>query len=886
MLIFSPVIGLTSWQWIPTFQQVLNTIPYRNTYSTPNPWSWLILPGSTFQPTLNLVYLPSLVAFGLFRTLAGNRFQKEQTALLVSLATMAIYWFLTGWVPGVYPYVPRIMATYSSVENLAMISIIAIATLSSGLRSSVNISQRLSLRFITIPVPRPNLAAILTLLFLIFVIADAGIILPTVNPVDWGPLENQLNVGLTNQAGPTLNTYRVSLSNRILTRSLPFYQPDRMDTGGRLFPLNLNSFFYNWYTAEVFFKDDLGSLNSVYPEDRPVGDFGQLLESPSNFAGPSFWTNWYGANDVVFFPYYNLYNTIDNYTTRSSLYSVTETSTGLPYPEIFITPENASPILMATNATVVGFYSGASNASDEYNSMIALFSDLGLGPQYLVPLYLTSMEYVNSTPLRILVTDSDTYAQHTSEIDSFTGRGEDVIVMSSDSGDSYVTPTVEQKGNAVLVRFSNSLSQLVNLHETGAFEFVQSLPIVNSQTVTARLSAVVGAGKFDLSPTDWAFNYQTPNIQGSINASANVITLNLSNTNNTSPGQLNIEAQLPTPIPLMSGLELQLLTRASANVVIGESFASPVGCCPNYVGTLGQDVSTGGWASLHVPLSSFSKWGELNSTFGLAREVILAVNIPPGPSNVTVQFSNVTVTYPSYSNFTLQTPVQISSSSVLDLSGNGSAEIILSNESGDSSAAWSIQPGCWVTPLASFAGGSPGEQFDHILAIGDILSAPNITIFTQPPWEVVPSDWISDQVLDIPSVPEGFLGLVWKETYSTQWNIATTLNETTSLLKYNFAGPGMVYIPTVSPVRGITTISFGSITNRDLATYGVAAVTLVTFAVVRDRVIQFGSSKQRGFEMKMADAYVAESLDKESQPGEQRNRRLLHSPVWATKYGI
>ena len=858
MLVFSPVLLLTSWQWIPIVQQAMNTIPHH--YAVPNNWAWLILPGSTWQSTLNLVYLPSIAGFAILRLLVRAKFETEEKALVLSLGTMAAYWLLAGWVPVTYGYVPRIMATYSSVENLATIFLIVIATLSSGLRLHFNLWKKISLRFITVTLPRPNFAAILTALFLIFVLVNAGIILPSIKPVDWGPLESQLNAALADQTGPSSNSYRVSLSNRILTRSLPFYQPDRMGTGGRLFPLDLNSFFHNWYTADVFFKSDLGSLNSVYLEDRPVGDFAPLMESSSNFAGPSFWLNWYGANDIVFFPYYNLYNTIDNYTARSSLYSVTQIPTGFYSPEIFIRPLDTTPILMATNATVVGFYSGGSSSVGEYRSMIALLSYLGMGPQYVVPLYLSSMQEATSTPLEILVTDSDTYTEHTSEIASMLGRGANVIVVSSDDNDSNVQPIVQVQGKAVLARIGISFNQLVNLHEAGAYEFVQSIPIVRSQSVSTKLSGSVSGQTLDLGPMDWAFNYKTPNLEGSIDATSNAVTLNLTNMDNSSRGQFNIEAHLQTPTPLTSGVELQILVKASADVVIGESFASRVGCCPNYIGTPGQTVSTGGWELLHVPFSYFTEWGDLNSTFGLARNLILAVNTPPGLSNVTVQFSNVTLTYPSYGNFTLQTPVQLSNNSVLGASANGSAGIILSNQQGYSSGALSIQSGYPVTSTASFTGGTAGELFDNILVVGTLVSSPVITVFNAPPWEVVPSEWTSNQVLNIPAVPRGFLGLVWKETYTTQWNVETVVNKTARLLNYQFAGPGMLYIPTNLPV-GTITISFETLTTEAIAAYSVALITLVTLAALGGKTMTFGYSKRRWSEPRKAKSVVSESLD-------------------------
>src|SRR5207244_3251465 len=129
---------------------------------------------------------------GLFRA----RVSPVQKALLVSMMVMGSYWLVMGWVPVLWPYLPRLMATYSSVENLGWIFLMTIPLLFTILRGRlatmekplfrVRRGRRFSLtgqRFFTL----------LQTAILLFITLNPLTTIPSITPPKYQPLTDQLN---------------------------------------------------------------------------------------------------------------------------------------------------------------------------------------------------------------------------------------------------------------------------------------------------------------------------------------------------------------------------------------------------------------------------------------------------------------------------------------------------------------------------------------------------------------------------------------------------------------------------------------------------------------------------------------------------------------------
>src|SRR5438552_373624 len=142
---------------------------------------------------------------------------------------------------------------------------------------------------------RTTITRYLGVILAILVIIDT---IPTV-AYNRPPDRNSLNTALAQALAENLvvsNDYRVSLQGRSLTRIFPFYFPSFYQAGGRTLGLDLNPYYQSWYDTEVFFKDDLSTLNNVYIEDQPTFDVTNLIGAPENFASPAYWLNWYGVD--------------------------------------------------------------------------------------------------------------------------------------------------------------------------------------------------------------------------------------------------------------------------------------------------------------------------------------------------------------------------------------------------------------------------------------------------------------------------------------------------------------------------------------------------------------------------------------------------------------
>src|SRR5439155_26095546 len=102
---------------------------------------------------------------------------------------------------------------------------------------------------------------------------------------------------------------------------------------------------------------------------------------------------------------------------------------------------------------------------------------IGLGPRFVVPLYLHSLQEVTAARLDVVVTDSYTYAQYSSQMQVLL-QTSSVVVVSSNDGQLGSQPVVSQQANRVLVNVPLSFTQLVNGDEEGAYYFAKSANIL------------------------------------------------------------------------------------------------------------------------------------------------------------------------------------------------------------------------------------------------------------------------------------------------------------------------------------------------------------------------------------------------------------------------
>ncbi|OLD04297.1 MAG: hypothetical protein AUJ07_04500 [Crenarchaeota archaeon 13_1_40CM_3_53_5] len=842
-LVFLPAVGLTLWQWVPILLQDLTVGPYRNQYVGPVDWTSLFLPGSTWQSTLNLVYIPLILSLCVILLLTRSQTSLTEKAFLVALSAVGTYWFVMGWVMPLWPYLPRLMASNSSVENLAWIFLMTLSVLFAVFRRNLMISVRPVFRLgfrVRFSLDGKRLVNILRTTTLLIIVVNALIIVPGIKPVNWGPLTSQLNTGVNAVLGPPSSDYRISLQDRALTRGFYFYQPDRFDTGGRVVNLDPNPFFNNWYDTDVFYKNDLSSINTNYDEDRPAANVSSLLESPYNFAGVKFWFDWYGVDGAVFYPYSYLYNTIGNYSVRSSLFSVAERSTTYSIPEVFVTTESPSPILVATNATTVGLYSTSSNSEYEYRSLISILTTMGLNSRFVVPLYLHSIQDALTIPVDLVVTDSDTYSTKTPEMQALL-KTSSLVVVSSEDGPLGSAASIQFQGTHLLVEIPLSFSQLVSQRESGGYYFISSAPIVGLDSFNASASSYYAAATSAIRPNTWNPTFTTSNVQGTLQIDSNSVSLNLTSTDTTRRSQFNIDSLLQNLAPLSNGLKVSLLVQTTANISLGVSFTSNGGCCSNYV-AVDEEIRSGDPVQIQIPYSDFRKWGNSSDMFGVSRDLGLAVNLPLGEASAVVRISNVSLVIPAYTISDLPRAISLSHDGVLLFNTLGSNGVGLMNNYNASTTILNLSVSTQksITTIASLSGGESNARYDKIIIAGGIgQPTPMVVLFAQSPWSPVHETWSNNENMISSSVPEEFRGVIWKETYSSQWRFEFGSGAAVSPVLYYYAGPGMIYIPLANST-GQLVASFTSTTPTSVAVLSISIATIAPLVVLRNKLPRLG----------------------------------------------
>ena len=842
--VFLPPILLTLWQTVPLLLQALALGPYTNHNTVPNDETLLFIPGSTWVPTLNLVYIPLILSLALACLLVKARLSSTQRAFLISLFAVGTYWLVMGWFPPLWQYLPRLMATDSSVENLAWVFLMALPILFATLRMRLTGTDDFVLRMgqqFSFHLNRSRLGILLRTATLLVIAANALILIPTVKPVNWAPLSDHLNAGLNSSLGTASNDYRVSLQNRFLTSPFPYYQPDRSETGGRAGSLNPSPLFESWYSTDVFYKNDISSIKTLYVDDRPAANVSSFLESPRNFAGEGFWLDWYATNAIIFDDYASG-QTIGNYSARPYSFNVTTTapyvftipaaSATYSFPEVIVKPRNSTAILTATNATIVGFYSASRNPDSEYDSLISLLASMGLGPSYTVPLYLHSIQDATAASIDVLVTDSYTYTQYTPQMQMLL-QTFSIVVISSNDGPQGSLPLISQQGNRMLVNIPLSFSQLVNNREEGSYYFVKSAPVVEMNTFNASQPTYQGPTNTTISPNSWTAAYRTTNAQGTIQTTMNTLTLNLTSTDATQRSQFNIQSHLSSPVPLSSNLTISFSIQTTRDITLGIIFTPPTACCPNYV-ELDQKILNGNPVQIHIPYSMFNEWANRTTLFGITGGLTLAVNLPPGYANATVRLANVSLSSPAYTVFTLPKPISPASDGIL-IHDPGITGVGLLNGSNASTTILNIPSNMaqTITTIGSFSGGTASEQYDRIITFGgDGRTGPTVALFSQPASMPVHEEWQTEQNMIATSIPQGYRGLVWKETYSQLWRFDPQSGPNIGPLTYFYAGPGMIYIPSsdYTSVRA----SFMSTTLESVVLFSIPSATVALLLVLRN----------------------------------------------------
>jgi hypothetical protein len=780
-----PVLALTSWFWIPLASHALavGSPPSDLTVSTASQIFWL-------GP------LSSIVAVLARKKFSDQRLGPEHAAILISLNLVSIYFLIMGAITPLWPYLPRIWATYDSFNILSFLFPLTLACLFVWLK----------------PLRRGTIVRQLAIALIILVVVNASITINESRPPDRTTLNNALDQALQGNFVASDN-YRISLQGRTSTRWFPSFYPEVSQTGGRVLGLNPNPFYQSWYQTEVFFKDDLGTLNNVYLEDQPTIDVTGLVGAPQNFASTTYWLDWYGVGTVILDPaFYPVQNTGQGFSERGSLFSTKTVQTGYG-PLLFVTPTDLSPVLVGTNASTIGFYSQQPDSANRYHALLALFSYLGLDSRYVVPIYLSSLDNISPQMFGAIVTDQNTYSTTGARINTLEAQGTRFVVLGPDL-----------------------LTQLQNLGPRGAYDLISLIsPAITVQAQNVTTVSAFQSKTLTLSPQQWTAGH-SKNADGQLQTSQNNLTLILNIPDITKTSQFNLDANLTSPMVLSDKLITNISLDSNAQANVGLAFTSN-----NFTSTAVASnitLTSGQTADFHVPYTNFTQ-----SEFSLATGLVLSITVPPGQQNAIVHLTGASLNEADYSIYTPSQSISMSTAGLLQGLFSPGGTIILSDEKGDMVGAYpskNIQSGETIIPLRAFTSRS-NQGFTRILSVGGTTQPIVVDLIQQSSWIPVGIRWTTKQTLKSQNVSAGFRGLVWKETFTSDWSIqGNNLSGTATSLPYFFAGPGMVYIPLNGFSFANVSISYQNILYSLILPLA-STLFLVPLLLFRKRVYQFGT---------------------------------------------
>lgn len=795
--VFVPALALTCWFWIPLAVHLLHS---------GSPSSDLTV--NTFSQIFWLSPVLTAIIVIVRRQFSAEPLSREHLGFLFALNLVCVYFLIMGAVTPLWTYIPRFWSTYDSFNILSFLFPLAIACIFALLK----------------PLRRVALTRYLALVLVVLVVANAVLTIQVSIPPNRTLVNNAFAQAFNGNLDVSSN-YRVSLQGRTIARWFPHYNPDALQTGGRVLGLDLNPYYQSWYETESYFKDDLPTVSNVYIEDQPNINVQRLVGTPQNFASTTFWLDWYGVGTLVLDPgFYPVQNTAGNFSERGALFSTKTIPTDYG-SVVFVEPTEPGPIMVATNAPVLGYYSQQPDSIAEYNEILALLSYLGLDSQYIVPVYLSSLDNIRAGEFSAILTDENTYNQVQSRFASLAVQGNRIIVVST----TFLTQSQTEgpKGTEGLIKL---ISPLVSTQTT-------NFTIVSSSPLQTHL----------ISPQNWSQG-SSQNAQGSIQAYQNNLTISLTVPDPTRQAQIDIGASLANSATLWDqlGTNIEIQSNVPSNATVLFTSAN---FTDNYLASseaLGQNQLT----SLQIPFRNFTAWKNSIDKFAFATGLNITLTIPPGHPSATIVLSRVSLMEPPETIYRSAGAVPVASNGFIDqpsVSG-----MVLTDGSGRLVGQYEPligTPTSTTVPLASFATGG-NNTFDRVVIAAANAQETSLTVFEHMDSALLANTWTTNEALYTQPLAGSFHGLVWKETFNSNWSVSA--NESTALsnsamtnisLQYFLAGPGLVYLPLDGV--GAVSISFNyQDTIVGLVLPGISLLSLIIIIIFRRRFYSFGIIKQ------------------------------------------
>jgi hypothetical protein len=415
--VYVPVIGLVSWFYLPAL-----------TYSfvfKPTVVNDLTLAGfDEIGRILNPILLPlTLILSGIFililfkdRRKFTAHINNEKGAFLAVFFLLSIYFFLFGWFP--MPENAYIMAAYDYRSWFGFSLMLFFITISGLIYTYLK----------TIPLHKfkhaiGSISPYLLILSILMVIMAFVFSLPLVNRMDLNPNDSSNWAHGLSQTLGKINTqipdnFRLTAITRRIYAMHPYEYPELDFAGGRQSG-SYHTYFDSLFRERVLFRynEDL----TLYFEERlPIRS--EVSYSPDNYFSAMFWMDWFGVNGIVTAPWEQNLQTFNEYYQRPQYFNAIDMGEGSTY----ITYNESSPILISTNAPVVGVIDNETI----YNALFLTLGELNLNSQKIIPIKLEANSLENDLQfVDTVIVDSNQFNTYEKTLENYVNMGGHLVIM-------------------------------------------------------------------------------------------------------------------------------------------------------------------------------------------------------------------------------------------------------------------------------------------------------------------------------------------------------------------------------------------------------------------------------------------------------------------------
>jgi hypothetical protein len=530
MKVFIPVGGLASWFYLPylSYNFVFRPIVANDTS----------LAGfEEIGRTLNPVVVPlALILSGIFiltllkdRHTFTSRINNGKKAFLMAFLLLSLFFFLFGWFP--MPENAYILAAYDYRTWFGISLMLFLIVLAGSLCAHFKTIPSSKLKYTL-----GSISKYLSIVSILMIITAFVFSLPLVNRVDLNPDDpNNWTYGLS-QAVAKINTeipnnFRLTAATRRFYAMYPYEYPELGVAGGRQSG-SYHTYYDSIFREQVLFRYN-EDLNLYFDERLPIHS--EVSYSPDNYFPSMFWMDWIGVDGIVVAPWEQNLQTFNGYYQRPQYFNAIDMGEGSSY----ITYDKSSPILVSTNAPVVGVIDNETI----YNALFLTLGELNLNSQKIIPIKLeaTSLEddlqFVDT-----VIVDSNQYNTYENILDNYVNMGGHLVIMNFNYNNveskqatlepgiifnTYAEP-LSYNDNSSEVLAKTEYGNVISRARLGAGLITRSS--VSLQELYEDASPVAGAILGTILIPDFEIEFSIPQISNmhvsyTVNASASVATV-------------------------------------------------------------------------------------------------------------------------------------------------------------------------------------------------------------------------------------------------------------------------------------------------------------------------------------------------------------------------